>query len=133
MNLFIESPQRAAERLARVQQGTGVAHAAGAPQVSQGRWLELEEPAPQVPEVPYSQAQDTYQRERAHDRRRARRRKRAAALRIAAVAVLLPLGLVAVFLLAYATTCILNGASPEELGELMGILLARFTSFVQAL
>ena len=62
----------------------------------------------------YSVQQDSYAQELAFDKSRARRRRWAQRLRTLAMIVLIPLGLAAIFLASYALTCILNGASPNE-------------------
>lgn len=80
-------------------------------------------PATQAP--PYSIAQESYRAELAYDRKRARSHKASRILRVVALVVLVPVLLVAVFLASYALTCILNGATPEDLAQLMGSLFAR--------
>lgn len=62
----------------------------------------------------YSVQQDSYAQELAFDKRRARRRRVGQRLRTLAMIVLIPLGLAVIFLASYALTCILNGASPNE-------------------
>lgn len=62
----------------------------------------------------YSVQQDSYAQELAFDKRRTRRRRVGQRLRTLAMIVLIPLGLAAIFLVSYALTCILNGASPGE-------------------
>lgn len=62
----------------------------------------------------YSVQQDSYAQELAFDKRRARHRRWAQRLRTLAMIVLIPLGLATIFLASYALTCILNGASPNE-------------------
>lgn len=62
----------------------------------------------------YSVQQDSYAQELAFDKRRARRRRVGQHLRTLAMIVLIPLGLAVIFLASYALTCILNGASPNE-------------------
>lgn len=151
MNLFIETPQRAAERLererryaraaapaldiARVQDGAASTMAAS---------LDLDEPdsvarhrpgnrpyaAQPRAGQPYSVAQDSYQRELAFDKQRARRRKVTGMLKMALFVLLLPVALVVVFIAAYALACIANGASPQELLGLLGALLERMGGFV---
>ena len=149
MNLFIETPQRAAERLererryvraaapardiARVQDGAASTMAAS---------LDLDEPdsvarhrpgnrpyaAQPRAGQPYSVAQDSYQL--AFDKQRARRRKVTGMLKMALFVLLLPVVLVVVFIAAYALACIANGASPQELLGLLGALLERMGGFV---
>lgn len=62
----------------------------------------------------YSVQQDSYAQELAFDKRRTRHRRVGQRLRTLAMIVLIPLGLAAIFLASYAFTCILNGASPNE-------------------
>lgn len=62
----------------------------------------------------YSVQQDSYAQELAFDKRRTRHRRVGQRLRTLAMIVLIPLGLAAIFLVSYALTCILNGASPSE-------------------
>lgn len=128
MNLFIDTPQRASERLERERQlameadgGAAAAAAAERPPASVER-----EPA-----EPYSVAEEAYRKEKAYDRKRARRRKAAGVLRVMATVVVLPVAVVAVFLVSYGLTCILNGASPDELAQLFGELFARVEGFAQ--
>ncbi|MDY4947393.1 MAG: hypothetical protein SO090_06760 [Collinsella sp.] len=115
MDLFLETPQQQAERMLRQQQrlmemqmqGAAVQPPAqnAAPAVSF---------AGEVDPGAYSVQQDSYAQELAFDKRRARRRRWAQRLRTLAMIVLIPLGLAAIFLASYALTCILNGASPNE-------------------
>lgn len=113
MDLFLETPQQQAERMLRQQQrlmemqmqGVATQPVAqnAAPEVASA-------PAPET----YSVQQDSYAQELAFDKRRARCRRLGQRLRTLAMIVLIPLGLVAIFLASYALTCILNGASPNE-------------------
>ena len=59
------------------------------------------------------------------DRARSRRKKRAGALRAIAAALLVPLLLLASFVFAYTLTCILQGATPEEVGQMLAALARR--------
>ena len=113
MDLFLETPQQQAERMLRQQQrlmemqmqGVATQPVAqnAAPEVASA-------PAPET----YSVQQDSYAQELAFDKRRARCRRLGQLLRTLAMIVLIPLGLVVIFLASYALTCILNGASPNE-------------------
>lgn len=85
---------------------------------------------PPVPVEPYSTAGEAYREEKAYDRRRAKKRKLAGVLRVLAMIVLLPLALVAVFLVSYTLTCILNGASLDEVVLLVDELLAHVEALV---
>ena len=115
MDLFLETPQQQAERMLRQQQrlmemqmqGAAVQPPAqnAAPAVSLA--------GGSVPEN-YSVQQDSYAQELAFDKRRARHRLWAQRLRTLAMIVLIPMGLATIFLASYALTCILNGASPNE-------------------
>lgn len=76
-------------------------------------------------------AHDAYAAERAYDAARRRRARAASVARVALAVVLAPIVLFAVFLAAYALTCVLNGASPDELGPLMRDALGHTVSFAQ--
>ncbi len=78
----------------------------------------------------YSVQQDSYAQELAFDKRRARRRRWVQRLRTLTMIVLIPLGLVAIFLASYALTCILNGASPSEVLEHLAALGQRLGDVV---
>lgn len=78
----------------------------------------------------YSVQQDSYAQELAFDKRRARRRRVGQRLRTLAMIVLIPLGLVAIFLASYALTCILNGASPNEVLQHLAALGQRLGDVV---
>lgn len=82
-----------------------------------------------VPEEPYSIAQEAYAEQLAFDRQRTRRRRGAAIARSLFVLVLVPIFLFAAFVGSYALTCILNGASPQELVFLMGELFAKMQAY----
>ena len=78
-----------------------------------------------------STAGEAYLAEKAYHRRRARRRKTGAVARTLAMVLVIPLAMFAVFVASYALTCIVNGASIEELGQLMGELASNVGGFVQ--
>ncbi len=82
-----------------------------------------------VSEEPYSIAQESYAEQLEFDRRRTRRRRGAAVARSLLVVVLVPMLLFAAFVGSYALTCILNGASPQELALLMGELFAKMQAY----
>lgn len=82
-----------------------------------------------VSEEPYSIAQESYAEQLEFDRRRTRRRRGAAVARSLLVVVLVPILLFAAFVGSYALTCILNGASPQELALLMGELFAKMQAY----
>lgn len=130
MNLFIEQPQRQAD------------HAAWIPHEATPRQRDAVEaradavtdcgddsPAGRTGRIPYSQAQQSYREELAYSKKRARRRRWNAVVRVLAFLVLLPLFLVGVFVGVYVLTCILNGASPDELAELLRELVAYVRAF----
>ena len=127
MDLFLETPQQQAERMLRQQQrlmemqmqGTAVQPPAQNAAPAGGA----------VPEA-YSVQQDSYAQELAFDKRRARRRRWVQRLRTLAMIVLIPLGLAAIFLVSYALTCILNGASPSEVLEHLAALGQRLGDVV---
>ena len=113
MDLFLETPQQQAERMLRQQQRLMEMQMQGVATqpVAQNAAPEVvSAPAPET----YSVQQDSYAQELAFDKRRARRRRLGQRLRALAMIVLIPLGLVDIFLASYALTCILNGASPNE-------------------
>lgn len=70
-------------------------------------------------------SQEFYRDEIAFDRRRTCRRRRRGVLRALAVLVMIPVVLVAVFLVSYVLTCIAGGATPDEVVELLGGLWER--------
>lgn len=80
----------------------------------------------------YSVAQDAYREELAFQRRRARRRRIGACLRVLALIVLIPLGLAAVFVGSYVLTCIINGATSEEVLDVLAAMPSRVESFVRS-
>lgn len=84
-------------------------------------------------EEDYSIAGDAYREEIAYDKWRARRKKRGAILKVVAYLLLLPCAVAAVFLVSYALTCILNGASPDELGDQMLNLFQRIGALARYL
>lgn len=77
----------------------------------------------------YTVAQDAYRKEIAFDKRRARRRKAFAVVRFAALIVGIPVLLGVVFVGSYVCTCVLNGATPSEVGELLAGMASRIASF----
>ncbi len=119
MDLFLETPQQQAERMLRQQQRLMEMQMQGAAVRSPAQNAA---PAGEAAPEAYSVQQDSYAQELAFDRRRARRRRWAQRLRTLAMIVLIPLGLVAIFLASYALTCILNGASPSEVLEHLAAL-----------
>ena len=165
MNVFIDTPQRAAERLdwerrnaasspsgevsatssgqgsaERADRGSDAAPRAArsgraprraARETSRREAPQREVPAPQ--DAAYSVAEEAYRAEKAYDRKRARRRKALAIARVLAAVVLLPVAVVAVFLVSYGLTCVLNGASPDELVQLFAELFARIEGFARDL
>ena len=160
MNVFIDTPQRAAERLdwerrnaasspsgevsatssgqgsaERADRGSDAAPRAArsgrAPRRAAREAPQREAPAPQ--DAAYSVAEEAYRAEKAYDRKRARRRKALAIARVLAAVVLLPVAVVAVFLVSYGLTCVLNGASPDELVQLFAELFARIEGFARDL
>lgn len=74
---------------------------------------------------PQSVAADAYRDEKAYDRKRARRHKRAHALRVVAFVLFMPMAIAAVFLISYVLTCVLNGATPEEVVASLSNLVQR--------
>jgi len=123
MDLFLETPQQQAERMLRQQQRLMEMQMQGAAvQPPAQNTAPAVSPADAVDPGAYSVQQDSYAQELAFDKRRARRRRWAQRLRTLAMIVLIPLGLAAIFLVSYALTCILNGASPNEVLEHLAAL-----------
>ena len=115
MDLFLETPQQQAERMLRQQQRLMEMQMQGAAaQAPAQNAAPAVSPAGGAASENYSVQQDSYAQELAFDKRRTRRRRLGQRLRMLAMIVVIPLGLVAIFLVSYALTCILNGASPEE-------------------
>lgn len=115
MDLFLETPQRQAERMLRQQQRLMEMQMQGAAaQPFAQNVVPAAVPGCESAPEAYSVQQDSYAQELAFDKRRARHRRWAQRLRTLAMIVLIPLGLAAIFLASYALTCILNGASPNE-------------------
>lgn len=115
MDLFLETPQQQAERMLRQQQRLMEIQMQG---ISAQPFAQNAAPAVSLAggsaSENYSVQQDSYAQELAFDKHRARRRRVGQRLRTLAMIVLIPLGLAAIFLASYALTCILNGASPNE-------------------
>lgn len=132
MQLFIETPEMRARRLER----DGAVPVSGQARADESRSARASALFDSVAstrdrvtrhaevDASYSLEQETYQDARAYDRRRARRRMRTAVLTVVGSVVLVPVALIIVFVGAYALTCILDGASPDELGALL-VQLAR--------
>ena len=141
MDLFLETPQQQAERMLRQQQRLMEMQTQGAPAqiFAQGASSAVPpaaavEPEPARGSEPasdaYSVQQDSYAQELAFDKRRARRRRLGQRLRTLAMIVLIPLGLAAIFLVSYALTCILNGASPNEVLQHLSALGQRIGDLI---
>lgn len=81
----------------------------------------------------YSVTQDDYQKERAFDKRRARNRAIGRVLRVLLLVIAIPLLLIAIFVGSYVLTCILDGATPQEVLELLTVQMARIQSFAAQL
>lgn len=131
MNLFLETPQQQAERMLRQQQRLMEMQMQGAAvqPPAQNASRAVSSAGAAAPEA-YSIQQDSYAQELAFDKRRARRRRWVQRLRTLAMIVLTPLGLAAIFLVSYALTCILNGASPSEVLEHLAALGQRLGDVV---
>lgn len=131
MDLFLETPQQQAERMLRQQQRLMEMQMQGAAvqPPAQNAAPVVSSACAAAPEA-YSVQQDSYAQELAFDKRRARRRRWAQRLRTLAMIVLIPLGLAAIFLVSYALTCILNGASLSEVLEHLAALGQRLSDVV---
>lgn len=141
MNLFIETPQQQAERLVREQRRLATAQTGSAPWAAPGT-------AAAGPEAPvdhvsqrdgarparargeaYSVQQESYREELAFEKRRAKRRRIGQVLRVIAFAIVTPIALAVIFVASYVLTCIMNGATPDEVAELLRGLFARVQGF----
>ena len=71
-----------------------------------------------------------YQEELAYNRSRAQRRRRAGVLRVLLLIIAVPLMLVIAFVVSYILTCILNGASPDDIAGLLADLADRVRTWV---
>ena len=113
MNLFIETPQQRADRRELEERWHDRSH--GAIEVSGAS-----RPAREAVGQPrYSLEQETYQEELAFHKRRLRTSRMASVARIVLAVVLIPLGLAALFVASYTFTCIIDGATPGEVVELL--------------
>ena len=163
MNLFIETPQQQAQRLAsasgaltaggahglfsgvqkpaaaedevavKVRAEAAVKAAASVPEAVAARQAARQEAprdASAPVEEPYSIAQEAYRRELDYDRKRVRGRRRKTVLRVLLTIVLVPILLFAAFIASYVLTCVLNGATPEELAQLMAKLFGQIGTFL---
>ena len=159
MNLFIETPQRAAERASRERarqieelrmltaQQASMGRAAFSPSepLAQGgvasyRVEDMGWSAPRA-DATGSFAQPAfasatpvadaaeYERERKESRRRTRARRVGRVVRSVLLILLVPVLLAVVFVAAYALTCIMNGASPGELMGLLGSMAEKVAAF----
>lgn len=72
-----------------------------------------------------------YRCEKAYDARRRRRRAALAVLRTVLTIALVPVAVAIVFVGSYAVTCILDGATPEELVQALLDLLEQVKSIVR--
>lgn len=142
MNLFIESPRqgsgslRASEHdawLRAMQEQYAARAAAGASPGSTAPQGEHRACGHGRPDASYSVAQESYRDELAFHTHQVSRRKLIAAVRVVALIVLVPVLLAAVFLASYVMTCVINGATPGEVMELMRAMPERATEFLQAL
>ena len=149
MNLFVETAEMRARRTAAGEGGSSAAlWQPSAPEAdSQQQQANREheaarrervvarEDAPDEvrPDGSYSLEQESYQTELAFDRARTRRRKLAAVVRTIAAIVLVPAVLAVVFLASYTLTCILNGATRQEVVELLGDLAHNVIELIQSI
>ena len=132
MDLFLETPQQQAERMLRQQQRLMEMQMQGAAAQAPAQNAAPEMASAPAPET-YSVQQDSYAQELAFDKHRARRRRLGQRLRTLAMIVLIPLGLAAIFLVSYALTCILNGASPNEVLQHLSALGQRLGDVITAI
>ena len=157
MQLFLETPEMRARRQERSDGACaaepryggvpGVAAPAAPPariglfdaepptQAAQARTASTQtvhESAPR-PDDRYSLEQESYQEELAFNKRRARQSIRRAVVRTLLIVVAVPVVLAAIFVAAYAFTCILDGATPEELVVLLQELFQDVANLVRNL
>ena len=131
MDLFLETPRQQAERMLRQQQRLMEMQMQGAAaQAPAQNAAPAVSPAGGVASESYSVQQDSYAQELAFDKRRTHRRRLGQRLRTLAMIVVIPLGLVAIFLASYALTCILNGASPNEVLQHLAALGQRLSDVI---
>lgn len=71
---------------------------------------------------------EAYVEERAYDARRTRRRAFTGLVRALLLMLLVPLLVAVVFIASYALTCILDGATPEELVDAFAMLFDQICS-----
>lgn len=149
MNLFVETAEMRARRTAAGEGGSSAAlwQASAKQTDSQQQQANREheaarrervvarEDAPDEvrPDGSYSLEQESYQTELAFDRARTRRRKLAAVVRTIAAIALVPAVLAVVFVASYTLTCILNGATPQEVVELLGDLAHNVIELIQSI
>ena len=147
MDLFLETPQQAADRERRRMRAQAWS-ADGAPlpelfrpqPVLDGAGCDKcpdatggdpgavrSQTAADTAQVPVHEA---YRAEIAFDRQRTRRRLLTNVARIALMVLLFPLLLAAVFLASYTLTLVVNGASPDEVMQQITSLAARFEGFI---
>ncbi len=130
-------PRRRRARLGRksrtCEATAGYAAAANVDGVTSGASAASCEAAVAAPAEPYSIAQEAYQQELDYDKKRVRGRRRKALLRVLLTIVLVPVLLFAAFIASYALTCVLNGATPEELVELMSKLFDQIRTYLAAI
>lgn len=84
-------------------------------------------------QAPYEQrtaVSEAYVEERAYDARRTRRRVFTGLFRTLLLVLSVPLLVAVVFIASYALTCILDGATPEELVEAFATLIDQIRSLV---
>ena len=138
MNLFIETQQQRAARLDREYErtlgGGGIPkHRDAAGYATEARGDACGERSRYAePRGCYSVQQDSYREELAFDRARSRRRRMAAVLKVVALVIATPVALAVVFVAAYAFTCILNGATPDEVVVMLSDLANEVAGAVAA-
>lgn len=124
MNLFIETMQQRSERREREQRWHEQAHeATGAVRAAPSAREPIAQPC-------YSLEQETYQKELAFHRQRVRTSRLASVARVVLAVVLIPVGLAALFVASYAFTCIIDGATPGEVVELLQGFAGRVLAMV---
>lgn len=144
MNLFLETPQRAAGRTRPAHRVRGSSDADGGlgsrlfdedpldSRLADGG-AAAEPPASRAAEAAFAPAYESYEAELAFAQRRSRRRVLSRVLRSIGMAVALPLLLALIFFISYTVTLILNGATPREVTDHLSLLIAHLEEAVRTI
>ncbi len=138
MNLFIETQQQRAARLdreyARTLGGEETCPSIATPRDTRPRrGVTRAVSARDTPSrADATRSSRTRAEELAFDPARSRRRRMAAVLKVIALVIATPVALAVVFVAAYAFTCILNGATPDEVVVMLSDLANEVAGAVAA-